>query len=418
MRVQEDQAKHALTKAGDEINVALEYLDSHPFEGLEPVSAPAPAPAPPPAPAPAEAAELQAKAKKGAELELAGDLQRALELYEQALAGWESHPPGTWGRSSKITSLRARVDHCHEAAAKRIAQEERLAQQEKKEQKERMAAILEVRQMGLCSICMDGPLHVGSLCTDATCATGEANWACGECLSAYFTSLVDSALYAAPALLCQAEGCGSRIPVRRWSRVVVSPTDTSQRYRSATQTSTACWGPQDRQTVRSFEENASALLSLRCGSCDTPRSLLPSLRPGLDTMSARDATVAALAEMDASALMDSQQLSRAWRGFAQGRLSPAEMASELCDILDTEFGAPDPGDPYSLNEARERVWSLLGLVHDVERRASLAMAYLNLRPGVATCDQLALCLAFVVYESLLALYSAASHVVMAGQGVL
>ena len=170
--------------------------------------------------------------------------------------------------------------------------------------------------------------------------------------------------------------------------------------------------------MRSFEENASALLSLRCGSCDTPRSLLPSLRPGLDTMSARDATVAALAEMDASALMDSQQLSRAWRDFAQGLLSPAEMASELCDILDTEFGAPDPGDPYSLNEARERVWSLLGLVHDVERRASLAMAYLNLRPGVATCDRLAVCLAFVVYESLLALYSAASHVVMAGQGVL
>ena len=61
---------------------------------------------------------------------------------------------------------------------------------------------------------------------------------------------------------------------------------------------------------------------------------------------------------------------------------------------------------------------LVGLVHDVERRASLAMAYLNLRPGVATCDQLALCLAFVVYESLLALYSAASHVVMAGQGGL
>ena len=80
------------------------------------------------------------------------------------------------------------------------------------------------------------------------------------------------------------------------------------------------------------------------------------------------------------------------------------MASELCDILDTEFGAPDPGDPYSLNEARERVWSLLGLVHDVERRASLAMAYLNLRPGVATCDRLALCLAFAVYESLLAVY--------------
>jgi len=72
------------------------------------------------------------------------------------------------------------------------------------------------------------------------------------------------------------------------------------------------------------------------------------------------------------------------------------MASELCDILDTEFGAPDPEDPHSLNEARERVWSLLGLVHDVERRASLAMAYLNLRPGVATCDRLALCLAFVV----------------------
>ena len=94
--------------------------------------------------------------------------------------------------------------------------------------------------------------------------------------------------------------------------------------------------------------------------------------------------------------MDSQQLSRAWRDFARGRLSPAEMASELCDILDTEFGAPDPEDPHSLNEARERVWSLLGLVHDVERRASLAMAYLNLRPGVATCDWLALSLAFVV----------------------
>ena len=39
-------------------------------------------------------------------------------------------------------------------------------------------------------------------------------------------------------------------------------------------------------------------------------------------MSARDATAAALAEMDASALMDSQQLSRAWRDFARGRLSP------------------------------------------------------------------------------------------------
>ena len=80
------------------------------------------------------------------------------------------------------------------------------------------------------------------------------------------------------------------------------------------------------------------------------------------------------------------------------------MASELCDILDTEFGAPDPEDPHSLNEARERVWSLLGLVHDVERRASLAMAYLNLRPSVKTCDRLALCLAFVVYQSLLAVY--------------
>ena len=104
------------------------------------------------------------------------------------------------------------------------------------------------------------------------------------------------------------------------------------------------------------------------------------------------------------------------------------MASELCDILDTEFGAPDPEDPHSLNEARERVWSLLGLVHDVERRASLAMAYLNLRPGVATCD----CLAFVVYQSLwlcscmstvwssvLAVRALHSpHVVMAGQGVL
>ena len=108
------------------------------------------------------------------------------------------------------------------------------------------------------------------------------------------------------------------------------------------------------------------------------------------------------------------------------------MASELCDILDTEFGAPDPEDPHSLNEARERVWSLLGLVHDVERRASLAMAYLNLRPGVATCDWLALCLAFVVnlvstgcvhtctvWSSVLAVRALrSSHAVMAGQGVL
>lgn len=212
---------------------------------------------------------------------------------------------------------------------------------------------------GVCSVCFQDT-SVGSLCPSAACTASAENYACADCTSKYFTLLIDSTLYAAPPLVCMAAGCGRRIPVRRWRNVV------------------------ERETARKFEQNAQSLLTLRCPECDEQRSLLPEFCIDTHANSHSTATLALLKRLRVTDSAAMRQLSKAWRQYAQSRISATQMLSDLSTVADqagnypfTHFG---------------NICSLLELIEDVERRASLAISFLNHNPFLRTpCCSVLMC---------------------------
>jgi hypothetical protein len=74
---------------------------------------------------------------------------------------------------------------------------------------------------------------------------------CRDCLSRSFTDLVSRSFASCPAVLCL-QRCSFRISTCKWQAYVSS------------------------EVVDKYATNANHLLTMRCGDCDTPKSLLPA----------------------------------------------------------------------------------------------------------------------------------------------
>ena len=205
----------------------------------------------------------------------------------------------------------------------------------------------------LCGVCFcDGA--TGSVCEDAQAGCDKRF--CRDCLERYFTLTVEGAVLAAPAMRCPGRACRRRIPTARWKPLV--PASVRQVYVA----------------------NALALLNIRCLVCDRVETLLPL---GSVPADQREQTLKRLLPKQKRGVAAAAIL-RAWRRFRDGVAGAADLVGAMEEH--SFFRRDGPQERFA------RMACFLELVDDLERRATLLLAFLDAFPFVSpTCHDNVYC---------------------------
>ena len=193
-----------------------------------------------------------------------------------------------------------------------------------------------------CAICMEPTPCIqtaGDLCRERECK----GWFCVPCLEKHVATIIEDTRFSVPNIRCPS--CFGFVPPCSWQRF----TDQGK------------WG-----------ENAADLLSLRCGDCDEPGSLL---EVGEKDSSARKRLVKkAFHEEDGRALVEQ------WRLFERGSLNASQLIIDLIALWKQELNeSEEPAESL-----RERFQAAMRLVEDDGLRAVLQLAMLRLFPKTRT----------------------------------
>ncbi|CAE7038468.1 rnf217 [Symbiodinium natans] len=196
-----------------------------------------------------------------------------------------------------------------------------------------------------CCICMDS-FNACQLwhCGREVC--GEKAF-CADCLRQHAEAVIDSGLYAAPAVRCPV--CNLRLATSAWAPLV------------------------KEETFAKYHENARALLTYRCAACDETGSYL---RPGME------GHAGAVKPFGMLGTEARERLWTAWEAFFLAEV-PAEKF--LQTVLD-EFscghrkgGAPPSSMSKVLGPSGQANW-----IEDLERRLALQLAWMNRFPRQRT----------------------------------
>ncbi|CAE7401998.1 rnf217 [Symbiodinium pilosum] len=193
-----------------------------------------------------------------------------------------------------------------------------------------------------CCICMES-FSACQLwhCGRAIC--GEKGF-CSECLRQHAEAVIDSGLYAAPAVRCPV--CNLRLATTAWAPLV------------------------KEETFAKYNENARALLTYRCAACDETGSYL---RPSTEGVG------------KPFGMLGSEARERLWTAWEAFFLAEVPAEKFLQTILD-EFscghrkgGAPPSSMSKVLGPSGQANW-----IEDLERRLALQLAWLNRFPRQRT----------------------------------
>ena len=198
-----------------------------------------------------------------------------------------------------------------------------------------------------CLICLEFTTCVRS--ADRLCIEGGCQgWFCVDCLENYFTGVIRETPFAVPSLRCPS--CKTFVPP-------------------------SCWQKHVNVEVReAWQKHAQDLLSLRCGDCDVPGSLLLPCSAA-DSREALART--AFGEDQAAA----EQVVQKWHDFETGRKSAAELLDALLDMWHP--GHPEVNADGILQEkTQDRFEAAAQLIEDDGLRAVLQLHALKQFPKI------------------------------------
>jgi hypothetical protein len=219
-----------------------------------------------------------------------------------------------------------------------------------------------------CSVC----LEPCACCVYSCMSDGCSGAMCLECTKDCVQNTIESSKYAVPAIRCPGR-CFSNITNGLWRGLL------NDKFPQLT-----------HELMERYEENASTLLSLRCGSCDETANF--SLKQTLVYREAEDRVKAThdvlnlvaggQKQTDEEALM---KLLTSWANFLSGKVEAKEMAMLLINHLHDGSRFIDEGEDVLSSDLDSFLHkSVLPLILDLERRTSLHMAILRLRPKFYT----------------------------------
>lgn len=203
-----------------------------------------------------------------------------------------------------------------------------------------------------CMICFENTECVRSaaqLCVDRGCE----GWFCTCCLAQYFENIIQETPFAVPTLRCP--GCKGFVPPSCWQEHVTA------------------------ETVEKWQGNAANLLSLRCGGCDEPGSLLlPGVKAGdsregvaREAFGAQDPTAAA-------------ELEQSWCLYERGEMSAASLLDVLLSAWHPGYEDEADRNGFAPSKFWDRFQAAANLIEDAGLRAVLQLSVLKRFPKTAT----------------------------------
>ena len=207
-----------------------------------------------------------------------------------------------------------------------------------------------------CAICLefhDCIQTAGDLCRERDCR----GWFCSPCLQKHVATIIEDTRFSVPHIRCPS--CFGFVPP-------------------------SCWQQFSEEKLRSqWKDNAADLLSIRCGDCDEPGSLLQTVEE-LDE-SKRENFAKTVLETFSIEL--SYALVEKWYLFEKGVMSAHDLVAALLSL----WGANDL-DPEESPSFAEEFATAMKLVEDDGLRAILQLAMLKRFPKTLTaCCESAHC---------------------------
>lgn len=209
-------------------------------------------------------------------------------------------------------------------------------------------------QSTACMICFENTECVRSaaeLCVDRGCE----GWFCTSCLAQYFENIIHETPFAVPTLRCP--GCKGFVPPSCWQKYVKA------------------------ETLEKWQGNAENLLSLRCGGCDEPGSLLfPGVKAASDSREclAREA----FGTQDPT---EAAELEQSWCQYERGEMSAVSLLDVLLTTWHPEYhDQTDQNDGKAPDKFWDRFSAAANLIEDAGLRAVLQLSVLKRFPKTAT----------------------------------
>ncbi|OLP97166.1 Tectonic-1 [Symbiodinium microadriaticum] len=204
-----------------------------------------------------------------------------------------------------------------------------------------------------CMICFENTECVrsaGQLCVDRGCE----GWFCSCCLAQYFENIIQETPFAVPTLRCP--GCKGFVPPSCWQEHVAKA-----------------------ETVEKWHQNAANLLSLRCGACDEPGSLL---LPGVKADDSREGVAReAFGTQDPTA---AAELEQSWCQYERGEMSAASLLDVLLSVWHPGYEDQADGNGFAPGKFWDRFSAAANLIEDAGLRAVLQLSVLKRFPKTAT----------------------------------
>ncbi len=202
-----------------------------------------------------------------------------------------------------------------------------------------------------CSICLElAPClqSAGELCQERGCQ----GWFCRPCIQKHVSTVITDSRFSIPTIRCPA--CFGFVPP-------------------------SCWKSFSESSIlSSWRDNAADLLSMRCGGCDEPGTLLEP-GEGRDESNRKELTDIAFAEVDCMSFVEK------WYLFEKGSLGANDLVQSLLQLW-AYAGESEEAQPKDLSR---KFQSAMRLVEDEGLRAVLQLCFLKVYPKAETscCEE-------------------------------
>jgi len=205
---------------------------------------------------------------------------------------------------------------------------------------------METKSLERCGICLEmAPCtqSAGELCQARSCE----GWFCHPCLQKHVSTVIADTRFSVPTIRCP--GCFGFVPP-------------------------SCWQSFSESDLKSiWKDNAGDLLSLRCGDCDEPGSLL-------QTACQNESERKEVADQAFDSLKDCSSLVEQWYLFEKGSMSANDLVATLLEL----WGHEEESEQKTPEDLTKKFKAASKLVEDDGLRAVLQLSILKRYPKTQT----------------------------------
>ena len=198
-----------------------------------------------------------------------------------------------------------------------------------------------------CAICLEmAPClqTAGELCSERSCE----GWFCRPCIQTHVATIIADTRFSVPTIRCP--GCFGFVPPFCWQSFSES------------------------NVLTTWQENAADLLSIRCGDCDEPGSLLQAGQ-SRDEAARKQLTDTAFPELE-----DCSKVVEKWYLFEKGSNSANDLVTALLQL----WGHEEENEEATPSDLTKKWKSAMKLVEDDGLRAVLQLSLLKRYPKTQT----------------------------------